>query len=336
MHKHLACSHYRVKARSHWAISNKTNVIVEMGHQNHSHLWPMNSDIKILWNKTTYCVSYRCVLWINLKVVFTASDSGSESEKDQRHNPQTLKKYFAFSAFDRYERAVRARFTLNTTIAFDWDLKQVSWARQPLTTKICPGVTSILRLLYEAVISCVVRSSLNLYVLQSCMWYQFGWRKADTDNWKPPPPASPPSPSLRVYSRQTESVSHANASPTKLLPRRKITVVASLVKALIIQQWQIQDFREGWAPTPKGGIPNLLLCQFFPKAAWKLRNVGPMERGGAFLAYPRSANNSDPLNVTFQCLAQVTFILLIVNVLIILAYCSSCLFSTFVNKICNL
>ena len=39
-------------------------------------------------------------------------------------------------------------------------------------------------------------------------------------------------------------------------------------------QWRIQTFPEEGALTPKGGA-NLLFGQFFPKIAWKWRNLGP-------------------------------------------------------------
>ena len=44
-------------------------------------------------------------------------------------------------------------------------------------------------------------------------------------------------------------------------------------------QWRIQDFPDGGAPTSKVGAPTHYLVKFFPKTAWKWKNLDP--EGGA-------------------------------------------------------
>ena len=43
-------------------------------------------------------------------------------------------------------------------------------------------------------------------------------------------------------------------------------------KGILLKQWRIQDFPDGGRQPIRGA--NLLLPQFFPKTAWKWRNVG--------------------------------------------------------------
>ena len=60
-------------------------------------------------------------------------------------------------------------------------------------------------------------------------------------------------------------------------------------------QWRIQDFPDGGAPTSKVGAPTYYLAKFLPKTAWKWKNLD--REGGARVpgAPPRSANGDYPI-----------------------------------------